>query len=254
MFRPITSILVIALACLTSAASAQPASVLRVEGNIVKWPAPASGSVTVITYAALTESYALPTEKRTLSPHNCGSMRPFADVVAVTSGVSDAMANQQLRSAFAAWEAVAALEFIQVSDPGRADIVIGATDGAVGRAFANISLGDGRSQQPVAKALGATDAPVVEGSLPASNQFVAIIDRAYICLNPNVRWKTEFDGNLEVYDLKYTLMHEIGHAIGLDHPGNSGSIMGYRYDERINQLQPTDISAVQGLYGAPLLD
>ena len=61
--------------------------------------------------------------------------------------------------------------------------------------------------------------------------------------------KVGFDGNLNVYDLRYTLMHEIGHAIGLDHPGSSGSIMGYRYDERVRQLQASDISAAQRLYG-----
>lgn len=244
----------IALAHFTDAASAQSVPVLRVEGNVVKWPAPAAGSVTVITYAALTDSYALPVEKRTLSPHNCGSMRPFAEVVAVTGGISNTVAKQQLRSAFSAWEAAAAVKFVEVTDTSRADIVIGATDGASGRAFANISLGGGRSMRPVGKALGAPSAPDVETSGPASNHTFALIDRAYICLNPKMRWKTEFDGNLDVYDLRFTLMHEIGHAIGLDHPGNSGSIMGYRYDERVDRLQPADIAAVRGLYGAPLVD
>ncbi len=254
MSRRMALIWVIALAYFVDAASAQPGPVLRVDGNIVKWVAPATGSVTVITYATLTESYALPTEKRTLSQHNCGTMRPFAEVAAVSSGISDAMAKQQLRSAFAAWESVAALKFVEVSETSRADIIIGATDGSAGRAFANISLAGDRSVQPVAKALGVTHAPVVELSKPTPNPAVAIIERAFICLNPNVRWKTEFDGNLEVYDLRFTLMHEIGHAIGLDHPGNSGSIMGYRYDEVVAQLQPTDIAAVRGLYGMPLVD
>ena len=75
--------------------------------------------------------------------------------------------------------------------------------------------------------------------------------RADICLNPQRSWKIGFDGNLDVYDLRYTFMHEIGHAVGLDHPGRSGSIMGYRYDERVHKLQPSDIAAAQSLYGPP---
>jgi hypothetical protein len=37
----------------------------------------------------------------------------------------------------------------------------------------------------------------------------------------------------------------------LDHPGSTGSIMGYRYDERVRQLQIADIAAAQLLYGPP---
>ena len=58
-----------------------------------------------------------------------------------------------------------------------------------------------------------------------------------------------FDGNVDIYDLRYTFTHEIGHAISLDRPGNSGSLMAYRWTSACNKLQPTDIAAVQRLYG-----
>ena len=75
------------------------------------------------------------------------------------------------------------------------------------------------------------------------------IRQALICLNPDQPWKIGFDGRLGIYDLRYTLMHEIGHAIGLDHPGASGALMGFRYDEKRDGLAPADIEAAQKLYG-----
>jgi hypothetical protein len=53
-----------------------------------------------------------------------------------------------------------------------------------------------------------------------------------------------------VYDLRYTLTHEIGHAIGLDHPGTTSQVMSYRYEERFATLQPGDIRGAAALYGA----
>ena len=76
-----------------------------------------------------------------------------------------------------------------------------------------------------------------------------MIGRSLICLNPRQPWKIGFDGDLKVYDLRYTLAHEIGHAIGLDHPSPSGQLMSYRYDEGQPGLQPGDIKGAALLYG-----
>ena len=70
-----------------------------------------------------------------------------------------------------------------------------------------------------------------------------------MCLNPEHRWKVGFDGDKDVYDIRYTLIHEIGHAIGLDHPGPSGQLMGFRYTEDFAELQPGDLKGVRQLYG-----
>ena len=49
--------------------------------------------------------------------------------------------------------------------------------------------------------------------------------------------------------MRYTIAHEIGHTIGLDHPSGAGQIMGYRYEETFRELQPGDISGAVLLYG-----
>src|SRR5262249_5171112 len=75
------------------------------------------------------------------------------------------------------------------------------------------------------------------------------ISRSLVCLNPAKRWKIGFDGDLKTYDLRYTVTHEIGHAIVLDHPNGAGVIMGYRYEERFRELQPGDVQGAMALYG-----
>jgi len=75
------------------------------------------------------------------------------------------------------------------------------------------------------------------------------ISRSLICLNPERGLKIGFDGDLQRYDIRYTLAHEIGHAIGLDHPAGAGQIMGYRYEEAFRELQAGDIAGAGQLYG-----
>jgi hypothetical protein len=79
-----------------------------------------------------------------------------------------------------------------------------------------------------------------------------VYSQALICLNPKRSWKVGLVGTLKAYDLRYTFLHEIGHAIGLDHPAGSGQLMDYRYDERFRDLQAGGALGATTLYGAPL--
>jgi hypothetical protein len=230
-------------------------SLLQVEGRLLKWEPQTSTNSTVITYSILTAPYLVPGNKSILSPSNCAAMHAFSDIVAQSPKVPVEVARRELRAAFAAWEEVANVTFIETTDPRAADLIIGAQDIPEGKAFANLSYRSGRATAPVAKALGdATPRPVVHSDDKAANGATSGIDQAYVCLNPKTAWKVGFDGNLNVYDLRYTFTHEIGHAIGLDHPDRMDALMAYRYDEHVRMLQPSDIAAAQKLYGPRKLE
>ncbi|MGO9485447.1 MAG: matrixin family metalloprotease [Rhodomicrobium sp.] len=232
------------------AAPASAGAVLEVDGRLLKWVSEAPSSSTIITYAVLNGPYTLPGGRRILSPDNCSSMHAFNSIVAASPGVPAEAASRALHAAFSAWEAAANVKFVEVSDPLQANIVVGAQDFPVGRAFTNISLYSSHGYWPVQKALGGPG-PSAEPRQAELRGGISEIEQSYVCLNPSMRWKTGFDGDLEVYDLRHTFTHEIGHAIGLDHPGSSGAVMAYRYDEGVRELQPSDIAAVQRLYGPP---
>ncbi len=232
------------------AAPASAGALLEVDGRLLKWISREATSTTTITYAVLAGPYALPGGRSILSPDNCSSMRAFNDIAAASPGIPAEAAGRALHAAFAAWEAAANVKFVEVGDPLQANIVVGAQDVPAGRAFTNLSYRSDRGVLPVEKALGEPQPAAPQGGAEPGGG-VSGIEQSYVCLNPSSRWKTGFDGDLEVYDLRHTFMHEIGHAIGLDHPGRSGSVMAYRYDEGVRELQSSDIAAVQRLYGPP---
>jgi len=190
---------------------------LKLDGRSVAW----TGEIlaTKVTYAFVNA----PTE--TPDAMNCGSIGPV-DGLLGKSRIAPDVFRKEVRAAFDLWEAAANITFTEVEDPARAGILIGAQLHPVGRAFANVAY-----------------------KHIADTRDVRSIERSLICLNPEQRWKIGFDGNLTAYDIRYTVAHEIGHAIGLDHPGTGGQLMHYRYEERFRTLQRGDIEGVTKLYG-----
>ena len=192
---------------------------LILDGYSLKWGAPVLGTGARVTFAMVDTSMHFGKTR------NCSSMTSL-DGLFSNSAISPKSFARELDAALKAWEAVADISF-SPADPAVADILIGAQAEPAGFAFANVAYDETRT--------GAN---------------LRSISQSLICFNPLRRWKIGFDGNLDVYDLRYVLMHELGHAIGLNHPRVAGQLMTHKYREEFRALQPGDIYGIETLYGS----
>ncbi|KKN47500.1 hypothetical protein LCGC14_0662270 [marine sediment metagenome] len=190
---------------------------LELDGYKVKWGEHTLGVGASISYAFADETL------RFDDARNCRDLAPMSILSGQTLPFETLV--RETAEAFRVWERAADLSFHQVADARDADIIIGAQGTPRMRAFANVSY-----------------APDERGGVRA-------IEQALVCLNPDHKWKVGFNGDEDVYDIRYTLIHEIGHALGLDHPGPSGQVMGFRYTEVFAELQPGDLRGIRQLYG-----
>lgn len=213
----ITAALVVALIALSAQAGEYQLLVLK--GQYVKWNQPRFGTGAVVRYAFATAAHNDP------KAINCRQIVPL-DQLLRSSEVSRARFESEVRAAVAAWEAVADIDFRQVADPRDADLVIGAQARPRGVAYANVSQAKGVPGQ------------------------IAPITAARICFNPLVAWEVAVDGRKETYNIRQVVAHEIGHILGLDHPGRTGELMGFAYSEESTGLQKGDIQGAVKLYGA----
>lgn len=201
---------------------AQDYSLLRLEGRPVRWQqAPENArAVLELSYAFLREPATVP------GARNCKSMIAI-DATTETLGVSFPRFQQEVDAAFHIWARVLDIRFRKSGDPARADILIGSQATPRGIAFADVR---------------------VDTSQPGE---FATISGASICLNPNASWAMERDGSAETFTLRYVIAHEIGHTLGLDHPGRTGQLMAFAYQEDMTDLTEGDIAGIAGIYGTP---
>jgi hypothetical protein len=219
IFSLLAGLLCCAFGASGSAQDAASFNLLKLAGNNVHWQAPANGQALVVTYMLIRD------DVQSAGARNCRKMTSLDQLIA-TSELAPSAVHEEIAAAFHIWEAAVNISFREASKGERANILIGAQAEPQGWAFADVSYDT------------------------TSPDRVKPISLSRICLNPAKRWKIGFDGDLTVYDLRYTLAHEIGHAIGLDHPVGAGQIMGYRYEERFRSLQSGDTHGAALLYGA----
>lgn len=209
---------------------------LQLDGHQVKWGASALGTGATVRYTLI------PAAMDFGETRNCRGLQPLDGLLAA-SRIDPKLVAGEVAAAFAMWERAANITFQAVDHPAVADILIGAQARPRGRAFTEVIYD--RKASVVKAAAGALSPP----NARAPSAGVRPIDKALICLNPEKPWKIGFGGDVEVYDLRYTIAHEIGHAIGLDHPGPSGQLMGFAYEEEFRALQTGDLAGAIALYG-----
>jgi hypothetical protein len=192
---------------------------LQLDERPVKWGQQHLGAGAAITYALITEAMAFNDAR------NCKNMAPV-DQLLERSGVDPAAFDIALGAALSMWQGAANVVFKRSENVETADILIGVD--ADGRGWAH--------------------ADVLPDPGPG---LVGGIARGLVCLSAERSWKVGFGGNPSAQDLRYTLAHEIGHVIGLNHPSPDGQVMSFNYGEAFAELQRGDIEGVLVLYGPP---
>jgi hypothetical protein len=137
----------------------------------------------------------------------------------------------EIQNAFAAWQAVSNIQFVQVADNGVAFDAAGATG--------DIRIGTHAFDGP-SGVLAHAYFPPPNGTSSAGDLH---FDKAE-------NWKCNTSG----IDIGVVALHEIGHSLGLNHENtNTVAVMDPYYNPSLTGLQADDINGATAIYGAASL-
>jgi hypothetical protein len=189
----------------------------------VKWGSAHFGSGVTITYAFAMSVVRFPHGIPNAHQH-CDGMMPLNKLLAARSTTLNRV-KEKAAEAFERWATIADITFTAVDDEKDADIIIGELEYPPGEpGWTNLDVRHSETEE--------TDT----------------IKKAAICFNPDAG----SDSPLELpFPIDMIIGHEIGHAIGLGHPGTRGALMGFKPGPDPT-LRSVDAEAAQILYGLPV--
>lgn len=136
----------------------------------------------------------------------------------------------EVQNAFAAWSAVANINFVFVAADNGVAVNAAGTN-------ADIRIGG--------HAFDGAGGTLAHGFYPPANGNTIAGD---IHFDTGDLWKLGFGG--AGFSIFQVMAHEIGHAIGLDHTGVANSLMNPFYTEAFSGVQTDDIAGAQFIYGS----
>jgi hypothetical protein len=230
MFRIVAAGLCLLAVCLagSGAQAADDYRLLKIDGRSVKWGAAQPGTGVALSYAVAVGG------ESSSGVRNCRQTIGVEPLLK-RSRLTRTNFQAALSDALAMWEDAANVRFFRAPSAADADIVIGVQAMASGVAYADVAT--------VPNEIGGTDR----------------ITKGIVCLSAEPLWVTRVcgtaalrnrSGGQDAHCLKYALAHEIGHVLGLDHPGPSGELMSFSENSGISTLQPGDVLGITALYGA----
>lgn len=145
----------------------------------------------------------------------------------------------EIRRALQAWDDASALTFVEVSDDGS------------GWGVGGLPQGDPRFGDIRFFAADVPNAIAISQFPPKSTDVVNTMPGNIVFDSRIGNWGVWSQDDPYVTDLFSVAIHEIGHAIGLDHSADPNSVMSVVGDLHRTGLCPDDVLAVQSIYGVP---